>query len=89
MATKSSIVQSKLENIVIQLAKFILCPAGILQVWSYRLIGVKANYRWGYMKAWTDKPVNDWQYGFSKLFPIVVMCLIEKKAFLALEYKQL
>lgn len=76
MATKGSIEQAWLENIVIQIAKLILYPAGVLQVWSYRLIGVKAHYRWGYMKAWTDTPVNDWQYGFSKLFPVAIMCLV-------------
>jgi hypothetical protein len=76
MATKDSITQSRLENMVIQIANLVLYPAGILQVWSYRLIGIKATYRWGYIKAWTDRPVNDWQYGFSKLFPVAVLCLI-------------
>ncbi len=76
MATDSSIERSsKLGNFILQIMSLVMYPAGIIQVLAYRLIGVKATYRWGYLRAKTSTEVDEWKFAFSFVFPASV-CLI-------------
>jgi hypothetical protein len=75
MATNNSVQRSKLEIVIIQTINLAMYPVGIIQVLSYRLIGVKATYRWGYLRAKTSTKVDEWKFAFSFVFPAVV-CLV-------------
>ena len=76
MATDRSIERnSKLKMVIIQTINLAMYPLGIIQVLSYRLIGIKATYRWGYLRAKTSTKVKEWQFAFSFVFPASV-CLI-------------
>jgi hypothetical protein len=76
MAANDSPERKKWADIAIPLMSLILYPAGILQVLSYRLIGVKAVYHWGYARPRTLTPVNETQVFFARVFPAIVMTLL-------------
>lgn len=68
--------ERKWEGPAIQLMSLILFPAGVLQLLSYRLIGVKAVYHWGYVRPRPLTPVNQVQVFFARVFPAVFLTLL-------------
>lgn len=68
--------ERKWEGPTIQLMSLILYPAGVLQLLSYRLIGVKAVYHWGYVRPRPLAPVNQIQVFFARVFPAVFLTLL-------------
>lgn len=75
MSTNDS-TEGKWEGTAIQLMSLVLYPAGILQLLSYRLIGIKAVYRWGYVRPRPLTPVNQIQVFFARVFPAVFITLL-------------
>lgn len=76
MSANDSPERKKWEGMAVQLMSLILYPAGVLQMLSYRLIGVKAVYHWGYARPRPLTPVNQIQVFFARVFPAVFMTLL-------------
>lgn len=76
MSVNDSPERKKGEGMAIQLMSLILYPAGVLQLLSYRLIGIKAVYHWGYVRPRPLTPVSQIQVFFARVFPAVVMTLL-------------
>lgn len=68
--------ERKWEGTAIQLMSLVLYPAGVLQLLTYRLIGVKAVYHWGYVRPRPLTPVNQVQVFFARVFPAVFLTLL-------------
>jgi len=68
--------ERKWEGPAIQLMSLILFPAGVLQLLSYRLIGVKAVYHWGYVRPRPLTPANQIQVFFARVFPATFITLL-------------
>lgn len=68
--------ERKWEGTAIQLMSLVLYPAGILQLLSYRLIGVKAVYQWGYVQSRPLTSVNQIRVFFARVFPAVFLTLL-------------
>ncbi len=76
MSANDSPERKKWADMAVQLMSLILYPAGVLQMLSYRLIGVKAVYHWGYAKPRPLTPVSQIQVFFAQVFPAVFMTLL-------------
>ena len=75
MSTNDS-TERKWEGTAIHLMSLVLYPAGVLQMLSYRLIGIKAVYRWGYVKPRPLTPVSQIQVFFARVFPAIFITLL-------------
>jgi hypothetical protein len=62
-----------LTNIAIQVMSACLFPVGLLQVLSYRLVGVDADYQWGYAQARPVSQTTKGQIRFARTFPHVLV----------------
>ena len=76
MSAHDSPERKKWEGLAAQLMSLILYPAGVLQMLSYRLIGVEAVYHWGYARPRPLTPVSQLQAFFARVFPAVFMTLL-------------
>jgi hypothetical protein len=76
MSVNDSSERKKWAGMAIQLMSLILYPAGVLQMLSYRLIGVKAVYHWGYARPKPLTPVSQIQVFFARVFPAVFLTLL-------------
>ena len=76
MSVNDSPERKKGEGMAIQLMSLILYPVGVLQVLSYRLIGIKAAYHWGYVRPRPLTPVSQIQMFFARVFPAVFLTLL-------------
>ena len=76
MSANDSTERKKWEGMAVQFMSLILYPVGMLQTLSYRLIGVKAVYQWGYARPRPLTPVSQVQVFFARIFPAVFMTVL-------------